>query len=93
MLSHSRFGVALLRLLHQGEDNKSLTALLHLEVTESLMLEDAQAALKRLHALRELGYAYAIIGSAGPVDFYLRTLPAMLIPDSHPGIYPQPVDK
>lgn len=49
--------------------------------------------LASMHALRELGYGYAIIGSAGPVDFYLRTLPAMLIPDSHPGIYPQPVDK
>lgn len=49
--------------------------------------------LASLHALRELGYAYAIIGSAGPVDFYLRTLPAMRIPDSHPGIYPQVVDK
>ena len=49
--------------------------------------------LASMHALRQLGYGYAIIGSAGPVDFYLRTLPAMQIPDSHPGIYPQPVDK
>ena len=44
-----------------------------------------------LHALREKGYAYAIIGSAGPVDFYLQNLPAMVIPDSDPGIYPPPL--
>ncbi len=37
--------------------------------------------------LRELGYVYAVIGSAGPTDFYQRTVGAMLIPDSGPGIY------
>src|SRR6266849_7061318 len=40
-----------------------------------------------LWGLRELGYVYAVIGSAGPTDFYQRTVGAMLIPDSEPGIY------
>lgn len=40
-----------------------------------------------LWGLRELGYVYAVIGSAGPVDFYQRTVGAIVIPDSEPGIY------
>jgi GNAT superfamily N-acetyltransferase len=40
-----------------------------------------------LWGLRELGYVYAVIGNAGPTDFYQRTVGAMLIPDSEPGIY------
>lgn len=40
-----------------------------------------------LWGLRELGYVYAIIGSAGPADFYERTVGAIVIPDSEPGIY------
>jgi GNAT superfamily N-acetyltransferase len=40
-----------------------------------------------LWGLRELGYVYAIIGSAGPTDFYERTVGAIVIPDSEPGIY------
>jgi predicted N-acetyltransferase YhbS len=40
-----------------------------------------------LWGLADLGYAYGIIGSAGPVDFYQRTVGAILIPDSSPGIY------
>lgn len=40
-----------------------------------------------LHAMRWHGYAYAVIGSAGPVEFYERTVGAMVIPDSSPGIY------
>lgn len=40
-----------------------------------------------LWGLRELGYVYAIIGSAGPADFYQRTVGATVIPDSEPGIY------
>jgi GNAT superfamily N-acetyltransferase len=43
--------------------------------------------LASLLALREMGYVYAIIGSAGPTDFYTRTVGATLIPDSDPGIY------
>jgi hypothetical protein len=40
-----------------------------------------------LYGLRNLGYGYAIIGSAGPVHFYEKTVGATLIPDSSPGIY------
>lgn len=40
-----------------------------------------------LRALREVGYVYAIIGSAGPVGFYSRTVHASPIEDSVPGIY------
>ena len=40
-----------------------------------------------LHEMRAQGYAYAIIGAAGPVDFYARTVGATVIPDSSPGIY------
>jgi GNAT superfamily N-acetyltransferase len=40
-----------------------------------------------LWGLRELGYVYGIIGSAGPSDFYSRAVGAIQIPDSDPGIY------
>jgi len=40
-----------------------------------------------LHDLFAQGYAYGIIGWAGPVDFYTRTVGAVEIPDSEPGIY------
>jgi predicted N-acetyltransferase YhbS len=40
-----------------------------------------------LQGLREMGYVYAIIGGAGPVHFYQRTVGAIVIPDSEPGIY------
>ncbi|MBB6675324.1 GNAT family N-acetyltransferase [Cohnella nanjingensis] len=40
-----------------------------------------------LEAMRAEGYAYAIIGAAGPVDFYARTVGAVEIPGSSPGIY------
>jgi GNAT superfamily N-acetyltransferase len=43
--------------------------------------------LASLWGLRELGYVYAVIGSAGPTDFYRRTIGAIVIPDSEPGIY------
>jgi predicted N-acetyltransferase YhbS len=43
--------------------------------------------LASLSALRELGYVYAIIGAAGPVHFYQKTVGAIVIPDSEPGIY------
>ena len=43
--------------------------------------------LASLTALREMGYVYAIIGAAGPVDFYQKTVGAIVIPDSEPGIY------
>lgn len=43
--------------------------------------------LASLHGLREMGYAYAIIGSAGPVEFYVKTVGAIPIEGSSPGIY------
>ena len=43
--------------------------------------------LASLRSLRELGYVYAIIGAAGPVRFYQKTVGAIIIPDSEPGIY------
>jgi len=43
--------------------------------------------LKALFAMRELGYAYAIIGGVGPAEFYEKTVGAKLIEDSTPGVY------
>lgn len=43
--------------------------------------------LKSLEALRELGYAYAIIGGVGPKDFYAKICGAIEIPGSDPGTY------
>ena len=40
-----------------------------------------------LHDMRAMGYGYAIIGAAGPVDFYVRTVGAIPIDDSWPGVY------
>ena len=40
-----------------------------------------------LWGLRELGYVYAVIGGAGPTDFYMRAVGAIVIPASEPGIY------
>lgn len=43
--------------------------------------------LAALHQLRAEGFAYGIIGNAGPVAFYQRTCGATIIPDSDPGAY------
>lgn len=43
--------------------------------------------LASLWGLREMGYVYGIIGRAGPVEFYEKTIGAIVIPDSDPGIY------
>ena len=40
-----------------------------------------------LNGLRQMGYVYAIIGRAGPVEFYESIVGAIVIPDSDPGIY------
>ena len=40
-----------------------------------------------LRAMREAGYAYAVIGDPGPVAFYQKRLDALEIPKSKPGIY------
>lgn len=47
--------------------------------------------LAALGGLRELGYAYAVIGGVGPAAFYERAVGARLIPDSSPGIYRDPL--
>ncbi len=44
--------------------------------------------LAALHAMRADGYGYAIIGWASSVDFYRRTVGAVPIDGSTPGIYP-----
>ena len=43
--------------------------------------------LESLWGLRQLGYVYGVIGSAGPVEFYEQAVGAIVIPDSEPGIY------
>jgi GNAT superfamily N-acetyltransferase len=43
--------------------------------------------LKCLHAMAEVGYGYAIIGWAGPVEFYAKAVGAVVIEGSSPGIY------
>lgn len=40
-----------------------------------------------LEDMRAQGYGYAIIGAAGPVDFYAKAVNAVAIPDSWPGVY------
>lgn len=43
--------------------------------------------LQALHAMAAEGYAYAIIGGAGPADFYRKAVGAVPIAGSTPGIY------
>ncbi len=43
--------------------------------------------LESLEDLKRRGYAYAIIGGAGPVDFYKKAVGAIEIPDSDNGAY------
>jgi len=40
-----------------------------------------------LWGLHELGYVYGIIGGVGPVEFYQKTVNAIVIPDSETSIY------
>jgi len=47
--------------------------------------------LECLRSMRAMGYAYAIIGGVGPSAFYAKTVGAVEIPDSTPGIYPPPI--
>ena len=46
-----------------------------------------------LWGLREMGYAYAIIGGAGPTEFYAKECGAVEIPESVPGVYADPLKK
>lgn len=43
--------------------------------------------IKSLEALREMGYAYAIIGGVGPAEFYTHTVGASIIEGSEVSIY------
>ncbi|MGF1638225.1 MAG: GNAT family N-acetyltransferase [Cyclobacteriaceae bacterium] len=43
--------------------------------------------LEALWGLRDLGYAYGIIGAIGPAEFYAKQVGATLIEQSTPGIY------
>ena len=43
--------------------------------------------LKSLAALKESGYAYAVIGDAGPVEYYKKVCNAQVIQNSGQGIY------
>lgn len=42
---------------------------------------------KALEGLRDIGYAYAIIGGVGPREFYAKNCGAIEIPGSDPGTY------
>ncbi|MDG1277857.1 MAG: GNAT family N-acetyltransferase [Algoriphagus sp.] len=43
--------------------------------------------IKSLESLREMGYAYAIIGGVGPAEFYEKTVGAKIIEGSEESIY------
>ena len=43
--------------------------------------------IEALWGLHDLGYAYGIIGAAGPVEFYQKAVGATIIPESWPGIF------
>lgn len=43
--------------------------------------------LRALEAMRDDGYGYAAIGWAGPVDFFRKTVGAVEIEGSEPGVY------
>lgn len=47
----------------------------------------AALLLRSLHAMHEQGYAYAVIGAAGPIEFYQRFAGGMVVPGSWPGLY------
>jgi predicted N-acetyltransferase YhbS len=47
----------------------------------------AALLLASLNDLKNMGYAYAIIGGAGPTEFYAKECGATIIPGSVPGIY------
>ena len=43
--------------------------------------------VKALDALKEMGYAYAIIGGVGPIEYYEKTVHAKVIEGSGKSIY------
>ena len=42
---------------------------------------------KCMEAMKDLGYVYGVIGGVGPREFYEKTIGAVEIPGSDPGIY------
>ena len=40
-----------------------------------------------LEAMKQQGFGYAIIGGVGPADFYAKTVGAVMIEGSSPGVY------
>jgi predicted N-acetyltransferase YhbS len=49
--------------------------------------------LATLSAMAHAGYAYAVIGSAGPTAFFETCVGAIPIPGSTPGIYGSPLTR
>ncbi|MBR4426425.1 MAG: GNAT family N-acetyltransferase [Spirochaetales bacterium] len=47
----------------------------------------AALLLECLHSMRDMGYAYAIIGGVGPAAFYTKVCGAKIIENSDPGVY------
>ena len=47
----------------------------------------ASLLFRCLEGMREMGYAYAIIGGVGPADFYVKVCGATIIDGSDPGVY------
>lgn len=47
----------------------------------------AALLLACLNSMKEMGYAYTIIGGVGPAEFYEKTVGATVIPGSDPGIF------
>lgn len=43
--------------------------------------------IRSLYAMKDDGHAYAIIGGAGPSEFYEEVVGAIVVPDSTPGPY------
>lgn len=43
--------------------------------------------IETMRGMREAGYAYGVIGGAGPVGFYKKRLDCIDIPGSEPGVY------
>lgn len=43
--------------------------------------------VRSLEGLRDMGYAYAIIGGVGPKEFYNKTVGAIEIENTTPGVY------
>lgn len=43
--------------------------------------------LSCLHDMYNVGYAYAVIGDPGPIEYYRKTVGAIEIENSYPGIY------